>query len=218
MKFTKEKTIQGPFWRWAATLGCVIALLAVASAGVRGQAPKTAATNPGEITLNLDPAQSKVHWTLGSTLHTVHGTFALKRGILRFDPASGTANGEIAADATSGQSGNDSRDKKMHREILESARYTEVVFRLSRVEGKVPVEGTCTVQVYGTMLLHGSEHELSVPVSAELHGSSWKGTAKFSVPYVQWGLKSPNTFLLKADPAVEIELEMSGALQGPAAP
>jgi hypothetical protein len=37
------------------------------------------------------------------------------------------------------------------------------------------------------------------------------------VPYIQWGLKSPNTFLLKADPVVEIELEMSGALQSASA-
>jgi hypothetical protein len=59
---------------------------------------------------------------------------------------------------------------------------------------------------------------LTVPVDAKLTGDRWKGSAKFSVPYIAWGLKSPNTFLLKADPAVEIELEMSGTLQATVAP
>ncbi|MGB7026154.1 MAG: YceI family protein, partial [Candidatus Acidiferrum sp.] len=165
-----------------------------------------------------DPAQSKLNWTLGTTLHTVHGTFNLKRGLLKFDPASGKASGEFVADAASGQSGNDSRDKKMHDEILESGRFGEVIFRPNRIEGKVLAQGASSVQLHGTFLLHGSEHELAVPVQAELNGNRWKGSAKFSVPYIQWGLKSPNTFLLKADPAVEIELELSGTLQGTVAP
>jgi hypothetical protein len=55
-------------------------------------------------------------------------------------------------------------------------------------------------------------------VHAELTGDHWKGSAKFRVPYIQWGLKSPNTFLLKAAPVVEIELELSGTLQGAVAP
>jgi polyisoprenoid-binding protein YceI len=138
----------------------------------------------------------------------------LKRGTLKFDPASGSASGEFVADATSGQTGNDSRDKKMHGEILESGRYGEVIFRPDRVDGKVLARGACSVQLHGTFVLHGGEHELTVPVQAELTGNQWKGTAKFSVPYVQWGLKSPNTFLLKADPAVDVELELSGTLQG----
>ena len=167
--------------------------------------------------MHLDPAQSKLHWTLGSTLHTVHGTFAMKRGEVQFDQVSGSASGEIVADATSGASGNEGRDKKMHREILESGRYTEVIFRPARIEGKVSAQGSSHVQVQGTFLLHGSQHELTVPVDAELAGDRWKGSAKFGVPYIQWGLKSPNTFLLKADPVVEIELEMSGALQKAAA-
>src|SRR6185437_6149654 len=169
------------------------------------------------VILRLDPAQSKLHWTLGSTLHTVHGTFALKRGEVQFDPASGSASGEIVADATSGASGNDGRDKKMHREILESSRYGEVIFRPTRIEGKVSTQGSSHVKVQGTFLLHGSEHELTVPIDAELAGDHWKGSAKFDVPYIQWGLKSPNTFLLKADPVVEIELEMGGALQSASA-
>jgi polyisoprenoid-binding protein YceI len=175
-------------------------------------------THPGEVTLYLDPAQTKLQWTLGSTLHTIHGSFALKRGAVKFDPASGSANGEFVADAASGESGNESRDAKMHREILESGRYTEVTFRPDRIKGKVLAQGSSSVEVQGTFLLHGSEHLLTVPVKAELNGKSWKGSAKFSVPYVQWGLKSPNTFLLKADPAVEIELQLSGTLEGPIAP
>jgi polyisoprenoid-binding protein YceI len=159
-----------------------------------------------------------LQWTLGSTLHTVHGTFLLKRGAVKFDPASGRANGEFVADATSGESGNESRDKKMHRQILESERYSEVIFRPNRIAGRVLAEGSSHVEVRGTILLHGSEHELTVPVEAELNGKSWKGSARFSVPYLQWGLKSPNTFLLKADPAVEIRLELSGTLERAVAP
>ncbi|HKN77457.1 MAG TPA: YceI family protein [Candidatus Acidoferrum sp.] len=197
----------------------IFVLLALLAARAWPQTPQAAPqTNPGELTLNLDLAQSKLHWTLDSTLHTVHGTFALKRGAVKFDLATGSASGEFVADATSGQSGNDSRDKKMHNEILESGRYTEVIFRANRIEGKLLAKGSSTVQVHGTFLLHGGEHELTVPVQAELDGNRWKGLAKFSVPYIQWGLKSPNTFLLKADPTVEIELDLSGTLQGTVAP
>ncbi len=198
---------------------CIFVLLVAITACAWAQTPKSELqANPGEVTLHLDPVQSKLQWTLGSTLHTVHGTFSLKRGAMQLDPASGNAGGEFVADATSGQSGNDSRDKKMHGEILESARYTEVIFRPNRIDGKVLTQGSSNVQLHGVFVLHGTEHELSIPVQAELNGNRWKGSAKFSVPYIAWGLKSPNTFLLKADPAVEIELELNGTLQGAIAP
>jgi polyisoprenoid-binding protein YceI len=196
--------------------GMLLALGALLSASAAHRPPQAPAPASGnEILLSLDPGQSQVHWTLGSTLHTVHGTFALKRGMLRLDPATGKAGGEIVADATSGQSGNDSRDKKMHKEILESARYTDVVFRPDHIEGKVTAPGSSSVQIHGTFLLHGAEHELTVPVQAELTPDHWKGTAKFNVPYIQWGLKNPSNFLLKADPSVDVELEMAGGLQIP---
>jgi polyisoprenoid-binding protein YceI len=197
----------------------IFVLLSLTATRAWPQTPQPAVqTKPAEVTLNLDVAQSKLHWTLDSTLHTVHGTFNLKRGAVKFDAATGNASGEFVVDAASGESGNDGRDKKMHGEILESARYTEVILRVKRIEGKVLAQGSSNVQVHGTFILHGAEHELTVPVQAELNGHRWKGSAKFSVPYIQWGLKSPNTFLLKADPTVEIELELSGTLQGTLAP
>src|SRR6267154_1954518 len=128
------------------------------------------------------------------------------------------APGEIIVDATSGNSGNDSRDKKMHKEVLESARYAEVIFRPDRVEGKITPQGTFAVQVHGLFILHGSEHELTVPVQAEFAGDHWTGRAKFNVPFIDWGLKNPGNFFLKVNHAVEIELELKGRLENPVAP
>ncbi len=169
-----------------------------------------------EIVLGLDPAQSKVHWTLGSTVHTVHGSFAFKKGTVQLDTSTGKASGEIVVDATSGNSGNDGRDKKMHKEVLESGRYAEVIFRPDRVEGKITPQGIFTVQVHGLFVLHGSEHELTVPVQAEFAGDHWTGSAKFNVPFIDWGLKNPSNFFLKVNHAVEIDLELKGSLQNTA--
>jgi polyisoprenoid-binding protein YceI len=179
-----------------------------------GSAPSRA-LEPAEIVLSVDPAASKVHWTLDTSLHTVHGTFALKRGTLRIDTATGKAGGEIVADALSGESGNSSRDKKMHNEVLESPRYGEIVFRAGHVDGPVPVEGNTSVQLHGVMVLHGTEHEITIPVQAELSAGHWKGTGSFSVPYVSWGLKNPSNFFLKAEPLVKIELEIAGNVEDP---
>jgi polyisoprenoid-binding protein YceI len=201
------------------TICCVLlasAVLLSASAAHRPpQGP--AATGTHEITLNIDPAQSTVHYTVSSSLHTVHGTFAVKRGALRLEPGSSRAAGEIVVDAVSGESGNNSRDKKMHKEVLESARFTDIVFRADRVEGAVQPEGTSNAQLHGVFVMHGSEHELTVPVRAELQPERWKGTATFSIPYNDWGLKNPGNFLLKVDHAVSIEVDMAGSIQAQSA-
>ncbi len=189
--------------------------LLVLSALPQHAAPRVPAS---DVVFAVDVAQSKVTWSLGTTFHTVHGSFALKKGTLRLDPATGKASGEIIVDAASGKSGNDSRDKKMHKEVLESGRYAEVVFRPDRVEGKIAPQGTSTVQVHGILVLHGSEHELTAPVQAELAADHWTGNAKFSVPFIDWGLKNPSTFFNKVNHAVEIDLELKGSLQGPVTP
>src|SRR6516165_6189083 len=81
-----------------------------------------------QLQVTLDPAQTKIEWVLGDVLHTVHGTFKMRSGAIVFDPKSGAASGTILVDARSGESGNQSRDQKMQREILESQRYPEITF------------------------------------------------------------------------------------------
>lgn len=175
--------------------------------------PVAAEQSSGQTVLSVDAAHSAVHWTLDSSVHTVHGTFRVKRGTLSFDGASGKASGEIVVDATSGESGNDSRDHKMHNEVLESSKYTEVIFRPERVDGKVNGEGNSTLTLYGTFSLHGADHAFNAPVQAELHGAGWKASASFGVPFLEWGLKNPSNFLLKVKPVVNVSVELSGSLQ-----
>ena len=132
-------------------------------------------------------------------------------GSVHFDPSTGKAGGEIVVFATSGESGNDSRDKRMHKEILETAKYPEVVFHPTQVEGKVAVSGPSEVKLHGTFSIHGTDHDLIALVHAELAGDHWTGTGKFEVPYVTWGIKDPSNFFLKVKHVVNVELEMSGA-------
>jgi len=195
----------------AATLAALAVLLSASAAPPRMPIEHTATATPSELSLIVDPGQSRVHWTVDSTLHTVHGTFAVKSGALHFDPETGKAGGEIVVFATSGESGNSSRDEKMHKAVLESAKYPDAAFRPTQVEGKVAASGNSDVQLHGVFLLHGSEHELTVPVHAEMSSGKWKGTAKFEVPYIQWGLKDPSNWLLKVKPAVQVDLELAGA-------
>jgi polyisoprenoid-binding protein YceI len=164
-----------------------------------------------ETVVTFDKASTKVEFTLGATLHSVHGTFQLKRGQVRFDASTGQASGEIAIDASSGNSGNDDRDKKMHNEILESDKYPEIVFVPSRVQGAVPAQGSAKVEVAGALRLHGQEHPTTLVMSVEHAGEGdLSATTHFAVPYVKWGLKNPSTFLLRVSDTVEIDIRAAG--------
>src|ERR1700719_1418067 len=102
----------------------VVVLLGVAIPGRQAATSQQSSHATGtaeQIVLSVDPTKSTVHWSVESSLHTVHGTFHVKRGTLSVDPTTGKASGEIVVDATSGESGNDSRDRRMHQEILRNS-------------------------------------------------------------------------------------------------
>jgi polyisoprenoid-binding protein YceI len=158
------------------------------------------------ISIVLDPAQTSVEFTLGDVLHTVHGTFHLTSGELRFDPLSGKASGELVVDARSGDSASKARDRRMHDNILESGKYPEITFRPDRVEGKPAAEGKSQVQVHGIFSIHGTEHEITAPATVDAAGGGYHVTATFTVPYVKWGMKNPSTLILRVSDKVEITI------------
>jgi polyisoprenoid-binding protein YceI len=163
-----------------------------------------------EMTLELDPANTHIEFTVGATLHTVHGTFALKSGTVHFNPSTGSANGLIVVDATSGDSGNKGRDHKMHHEILESQRYAEITFTPSKMSGRIELQGDSNVQVNGILKLHGTDHPLTLALPVQVKGNNLSARTHIVIPYLAWGLKNPSTFVLHVSDKVNIDITAVG--------
>jgi polyisoprenoid-binding protein YceI len=160
-----------------------------------------------ETVLEIDPALTKVGFTLADVIHTVHGSFALRRGTIRFDPLTGKAAGELVVDAASGNSGSAARDRRMTTSILEANRYPEIAFRPDHVQGRVSSEGASQIELHGMILIHGAEHEITLPLQVQAAGGRYTASGRFSVPYVKWGMKNPSTLLLRVSDKVEIDIQ-----------
>jgi polyisoprenoid-binding protein YceI len=161
----------------------------------------------------LDPAQTKIEFTVDSTLHTVHGAFQLKSGAVRFDPATGLASGSIVVDAASGNSDNSSRDKKMHNYVLEVAQFPDVTFTPSRVQGAIAPSGPSQISVSGKCRLHGQDHDLTLPFTVEhVSGNQLRADTQFDVPFLDWGLRDPGNFFLRVARLVHIHISAFGTL------
>jgi len=139
----------------------------------------------------------------------------LKQGSLRLDRASGKLAGEVVVDTKSGESGSGMRDRKMHREILESDRYPEIIFRPDRLDGAVAPQGKSQVHVHGIFSIHGADHELTVPADVEMFADHWNATLHFAVPYAKWGMKNPSTVFLRVNDSVDIDLTAAGTISKP---
>ncbi|HSZ01876.1 MAG TPA: YceI family protein [Terriglobales bacterium] len=164
-----------------------------------------------DMALELDPANSRIEFTVAATLHTVHGTFALKHGTVHFNPSSGAASGLVVVDATSGNSENSGRDHKMHAEILESQRYPEITFTPTKM--RFELQGDSDVQVDGIFRLHGTDHPLTLALTIQTKGNSVSARTHIAIPYVEWGLKNPSTFLLHVSDKVEVDVTGVGQVQ-----
>jgi polyisoprenoid-binding protein YceI len=165
-----------------------------------------------ELVLSFDPETTHVTFGLQATGHDVEGVLYLQNGEIRFDPATGTASGEIAVDATRADTGNKKRDKTMHNKVLESEEFPLMVFQAESLEGGFEPEGTSELQLHGTLSLHGQNHPVVLPVTIEAEAGHVKARSEFPVPYVEWGLKNPSFLFLRVADEVEVVVETEGTL------
>jgi polyisoprenoid-binding protein YceI len=174
--------------------------------------PLAQAQNRG-MRVVLDPAQTEIRWRI-SGLHSVHGTFKLKSGEFLFNPKTGLAEGEILVDATTGESGNAARDKRMQGEVLESNRYPAIFYHPTEIKGPFKAgEGTQDLTGEGSFNIHGADHPLELPLKVQISADTVTATTRFTVPYVEWGMKNPSRFLLRVGKQVEIEVSAKGTIK-----
>jgi polyisoprenoid-binding protein YceI len=169
---------------------------------------------PGAVaqhqTFTINPDASKVAFSLGGNTHHVDGIFHVQSGSVEFDRSTGKIAGSVVVAAGSGNSGDNGRDKKMNTDVLDVAHYADVSFVPQSYQGSIAASGESNLQVTGTFTLHGTPHELTVPMQIHIEGTSLTAKTHFTVPYVKWGLKDPSIIILKVAKEVDIDLTLVG--------
>lgn len=163
-------------------------------------------------TFTVNPDTSQVDFALASNTHHVDGTFRVQSGKIDFDANTHTIAGFVVVAAGSGNSGNQSRDKKMETEVLDAAHYAKITFVPMSFTGTLAPTGDSTIMVSGIFTLHGTPHDLTVPMQIHIEGGALTAKTQFAVPYVKWGLKDPSIFILKVAKVVDIDLALAGNL------
>jgi polyisoprenoid-binding protein YceI len=187
----------GPWWVGSAILMAAIAALPAAAQ---------------QATLKFDPAKTTIKFSLDAVMHSVHGQFRLKPSELQFDSASGTVAGQILVDAKSGVTGNTMRDRKMHKDVLDSEDYPDIVFLPDRVSGAVAPQGKSSVMIHGVFRIHGTDREITVPAAIEMTSDAWNATLHFTIPYAKWGMTNPSNLFLRVSDSVEIDIAAAGSM------
>ena len=163
-------------------------------------------------TFVVNPDASEVKMTLKTTHELVNGTFHVQSGSIEFDHNDPKMSGVITVIAGSGKTGNDSRDKKMNKDVLKVEQHATVSFEPKTYAGNIATAGDSTIQVTGIFTLLGTPHEITVPMLVHLDGANATAKGHFRVPYIQWGLKDPSFLIWKADKDVAIDLNLVGTI------
>jgi polyisoprenoid-binding protein YceI len=163
-------------------------------------------------TFAVNPNASQIAFSLGGNFHHVEGTFHVQSGSIDFDRGVQSIAGSVVVAAGSGNSGDPSRDRNMNTAVLDVARFADISFVPRSYQGTIAASGDSTLQVSGVFTLHGAAHELTVPMQIHIDGANLTAKTRFTIPYVQWGLKDPSIFILKVAKEVDIDLTLVGRL------
>lgn len=68
------------------------------------------------------------------------------------------------------------------------------------------------IQVLGVFTLHGTPHDITVPMQIHIDGTNMTAKGQFTVPYVKWGLNDPSILIRKVAKEVGIDLNLVGRL------
>ena len=163
-------------------------------------------------TFAVNPDASEIKMTLNTTHEVVNGTFHVQSGSINFDRTASHISGIVIVAAGSGKTGNDSRDKKMNKDILKTDQFATVSFAPKAYTGSLVASGDSTIQVSGVFTLLGTPHDLTIPLEIHMEGTKATAKAHFLIPYVQWGLKNPSFLIWKAENDVTIDLNLVGQI------
>ncbi len=153
----------------------------------------------------IDPSASHIEFNGSSTLHDFAGAAKIKNGLITLDGA--TSTGVVESDATTLDTDNSSRDKKLHGEIMATKTYPVVRFDLQNFT-TTPTGGVAT----GWWSMHGVTRSISFPVTITPTGTAAPkhAIAKFVLDIREWDIPVPRAALIiTVDPAITVNVDLT---------
>lgn len=161
----------------------------------------SAAEDPGSW--RVVPAGTTITFHGSSTLHDFDGTAVVSGGAISLVP--GAESGWVEVDAKSMQTGNESRDEKMHDEHMTVAAHPAIRFELTALQ-----RSSAGVVARGTWTMHGVSRTLEIPVTLPTAGAAEpRLTARFPIDMRQWSIPVPSAALVvRVDPVVQVAVDL----------
>lgn len=141
---------------------------------------------------------------------TATGSFQLIKGEIDGDPDNPAATGHVklVIDATTYDSGSDTRDRAVLSSALETAKYQVIIFASTGMEDvqiEVPgVSGSATI--VGNLTLHGTTRVMRVPVRVSMStDGEFSAGGEITFKYTDFGVKVPKMlFVIPASDEVTV--------------
>jgi polyisoprenoid-binding protein YceI len=197
-----------------------IGTVVVVAAGVLAAQSQDGATGlPAPGSYRVDPETSWAGFRLKATLHTVHGQDGAVEGTFRLavsEAGGWDLSGEIAVDASTLQTGNERRDRKMRDDILEVARFPSLLFRprtASLHADDAPEGGGRTLLLIGELEIRGITRPVELPVQARFEEGRLTLDGSFAVTFEDFEVPDPSVFLLRVQKQVLATVHLESVLE-----
>jgi polyisoprenoid-binding protein YceI len=141
------------------------------------------------------------------------GTFQIITGEIDGDPNNLAATGHVSLviDATTYNTGNDTRDRHVIHSALQTFNYSAISFESTRIEDvKVEAPGALgTATVVGKLTLHGVTREMNVPVNLSMSPDGiFDATGEITFDYTDFGISPPSLLFIPAGKEVTVEFQI----------
>lgn len=141
------------------------------------------------------------------------GSFRIVTGEIDGDPdhLATTGHVRLLINATTYDSGSDTRERHVLHSVLETAKYSSIIFESTRIEDiQVVAPGAMgSATVVGNLTLHGTTRQLRVPVNLSMSPQGEFGaTGEVTFNYTDYGVKVPTLLFIPAGDEVTVSFQI----------
>lgn len=153
--------------------------------------------------LALDPATSKLGFTVGSSLDEVRGVARTLTG--RFDPTTRTGSLEVAVAGL--DTGLGPRDARLLSYALELPRFPAIQFVLTDAPGLL-AEGAGDTLLRGRLTIRDVTRPVDLPVHYGWEGSALRLGGRVDLAWADYGVPDPSVLVATVAPTVGVSFDV----------